>query len=89
MVGYDLVSPFGLNHNVIYIGLNGSLDEVSETLEHTILIRSPSVLQTEQHCDIAEQSERGDERCRELVRLFHHDLMVPRVRIKEAKGFAL
>ena len=83
-VSYDLVSPFGLDHDVIYVGLNGSPDEVFETLEHTMLVRSPSVLQTEWHCDVAEQSEGGDERCHELVKLFHHDLMIPGVRIKEA-----
>ena len=43
-VGYDLVSPFGLDHDVIYVGLNGSPDEIFETLEHTTLVRSPSVL---------------------------------------------
>ena len=52
-----------------------------------MLIRSPRVFQTERYCDVAERSERGDERCRELVGLFHRDLMVPGVRIKEAKGF--
>ena len=40
-VGYDLVSPFGLDHDVIYVGLNGSPDEVPETLEHATLVRSP------------------------------------------------
>ena len=53
-VGYELVSPFGLDHDVVHIGLNGSHDEVSKTLEHTMLVRSPCVLQTEQYCDIAE-----------------------------------
>ena len=53
-VGYDLVSPFGLDHNVVYVGLNGSPNEVAETLEYTTLVRSPSVLQTEWHYDIAE-----------------------------------
>ena len=42
-IGYDLVSPFGLDHNVIHIGLDGSPDEVSKTLEHTTLVRSPYV----------------------------------------------
>ena len=39
-VGYDLVSPFGLDHNVVYVGLNGLPDEVPVTLEHTTLIHS-------------------------------------------------
>ena len=87
-VGYDLVNPFGLDHDIIHIGLNGSPDEAPETFEHTTLVRSPNVLQTKWHCNIAERSKWGDERCHELVGLFHRDFMVPGVRIKEAKGFA-
>ena len=45
-VGYDLVSLFGLDHDVIDIGRNGPPNEVPETLEHTTLVCSPSVLQT-------------------------------------------
>ena len=82
-----MVSPFGLNHDVVNVGLNSLPDEVPETLEHTTLIHSPRILQTEQHCDVAERSKGSDERCRERVGLFHRDLMVPGVRIKEAKGF--
>ena len=43
-VSYDLVSLFGLNHDVIHIGLNGSPDEVSEAIEHIALVRCPSIL---------------------------------------------
>ena len=39
-VGYDLASLFGLDHDVIHVGLNGSPDEVSEILEHTTLVHS-------------------------------------------------
>ena len=53
-VGYELVSPFGLDHDVVHVGLNCSPDEVPETPEHTTLVHSPSVLQTERHCDVAE-----------------------------------
>ena len=42
-VGYDQVSPFGLDHNVIHVGLNGSPAEVPETLEHTTLVQSHCV----------------------------------------------
>ena len=48
-VGYDLVSPFGLHHDVVDVGLNGSPDEVSEASEHTSLVCRPSVFQTEWH----------------------------------------
>ena len=87
-ISYEVANPFGLDHDVVNVGLNGPLDEVLETLEHTMLVCGPSVLQTERHCDIAEQSEGGDERCHELVRFFHRNLMVPGVCIKEAEGFA-
>ena len=46
-VGHDLVSPFGLDHNVIHVGLNGLPDEIPETLEHVVLVHSPRVLQAE------------------------------------------
>ena len=49
-----------------------------------MLVRSPSFLEFERHRNVAERSEQGDERGCELVRLFHRDLMVLGVRIKEA-----
>ena len=48
-VGHDLVSPFGLDHDVIYVGLNGLPNEVLEASEHIALVRSPNVLQSERH----------------------------------------
>ena len=51
-VGYDLVSPFEFDHDVIHVGLNGLLDEVPKTLEHATLVRSHHVLQAERHCDV-------------------------------------
>ena len=52
-IGDEVVSLFGLNYDVVYVGLNGLPDEVSKTLEHTMLVHSPSVLQTKWHCNIA------------------------------------
>ena len=43
-VGYDLVSLFGLDHDVVHVGLNGPPDEVPKTLEHTTLVCSLIVL---------------------------------------------
>ena len=43
-VGYNMVSLLGLDHDVIHVGLNGSPDEVPETLEHTTLVCNPNVL---------------------------------------------
>ena len=52
-----------------------------------MLVHSPNVLESKWHHNVAERSERGDERGRKLVGLFHHDLMVPGVCIKELEGF--
>ena len=41
-----MVSPFGLNYDVIDVGLNGPPDEVPEAVEHTALVSCPGVLQT-------------------------------------------
>ena len=46
-IDYEVVNPFGLDYDVINIGLNGPPDEVSKTLEHTMLVCSPNVLQIE------------------------------------------
>ena len=43
-IGDKVANPFGLNYDVIDVGLNGSPDEVSEAFEHTSLVCSPSVL---------------------------------------------
>ena len=42
-VGYDLVSPSGLDHVVIHVGLNGLPNEVPKTLEHATLVSRPYV----------------------------------------------
>ena len=38
-----MVSPFGLNSDVVDIGLNGPPDEVPEAVEDTALVSCPSV----------------------------------------------
>ena len=43
-IGDKVVSLFGLNYDVINIGLNGLPDEVPKASKHTALVRSPSVL---------------------------------------------
>ena len=48
-IGHEMVSPFGFNHDVVDVGLDGLPDEVPETLEHTTLVCSPNVLQIEWH----------------------------------------
>ena len=44
-----VVSPFGLNYDVVDVGLNGPPNEVPEAVEHTALVSRPSILQTERH----------------------------------------
>ena len=53
-IGNKVVSPFGLNYDVVNLGLNGPPDEVPEASEHTSLVCCPSVLQTKGHQNIAE-----------------------------------
>ena len=43
-IGNKVVSPFGINYDVVNVGLNGPPDEVPEAFEHAVLVRSPSVL---------------------------------------------
>ena len=39
-----VVSSFGLNYDVVDVGLNGPPDEVPEAVEHTTLVSCPSIL---------------------------------------------
>jgi hypothetical protein len=82
-----LIGLFGLDYDVVYVSLDGLSDEITETSEHTSLVCCSCILQTEQHANIAIRSERRNERSRELVRLFHRNLMVTGIRIKEVEGF--
>jgi hypothetical protein len=77
----------GLDYNVIYVSLNGPPDEVPKNGEHTSLVCSPRVLELERHGDIAVRPKRGDKRGRELVGLFHHNLVVVGISIKEGENF--
>ena len=43
-IGNEVVSPFGLNYDVVNVGLNGPPVEFPEASEHTSLVRCPSVL---------------------------------------------
>ena len=42
-IGDKVVSPFGLNYDVIDVGLNGPPNEVPEVIEHTALVGGPRV----------------------------------------------
>ena len=43
-INYEMVSSFGLDYDVINVGLNGPPDEVPKTFEHTTLVCSHNVL---------------------------------------------
>jgi len=73
----------GLDYDVIHVGLNGSSDMFAKDLDHAPLVSSPCVSEAERHGYVAVHAEWSDERSRELVGLFHLDLMVTRIRIKE------
>ena len=48
-IGNEVVSLFGLNYDVVNVGLNSPPDEVPEAFEHTMLVHSPNILQTKRH----------------------------------------
>ena len=43
-ISNKVATLFGLNYEVVDVGLDGSPDEVPEAVEHTALVSSPSVL---------------------------------------------
>ena len=43
-IGDKVVSPFGLNYDVVDVGLNGPPDEVPKAVEHTTLVCCSYVL---------------------------------------------
>ena len=59
---------------------------VSENVEHAPLIGSSSVSEAEGHHNVAVHAERRDKRSRELVGLFHLDLVVTGVGIRMDKS---
>jgi hypothetical protein len=61
---------------------------VAEHVVHAMLIRGSCVALPEGHGCVTIYALRGDEGGREMVGLFHLDLVVARVRIKEGKCFA-
>jgi hypothetical protein len=87
-VDHELVGFFGLDYDVIHVSLDGLSDEITKTFEHTSLVCCSCILQTKWHANVAIRSEWHDEISRELIGLFHHNLMVARIRIKEVVGFA-
>ena len=82
-IGYQAVCLPGLHDNVVDICLYVPPDMVSEHVEHTSLVCSSGISEAKGHRDIAVHAKRCDKRGRELVGLFHFDLMVTGIHIKK------
>jgi hypothetical protein len=48
-IGHEALGPPGLNHDVVNVRLHDPLDQVTEALDHSILVRGPEVLQSKRH----------------------------------------
>jgi hypothetical protein len=80
----DLLS---FDHDVIDLGLDHFADVITEHVVHASLVCGTSIPQTEGHGSVAIHAIRGDERSSELVGLFHLDLVIAEVGVKEGHGF--
>jgi hypothetical protein len=66
-----------LDYNVIDVGLDRPTNVFAEHMVHAPLVRRTRIPQAERHGDISVHAEGCDERSRELVGLFHPDLVIP------------
>jgi hypothetical protein len=66
-----------LDYDVIDVSLDRSADVLSEHVVHAPLVCRTCIPQTKWHSNIAVHAKRCDERSRELVGLFHLDLVIP------------
>ena len=64
-----------LDYDVIDVGLDRSANVFAEHVVHAPLVCRTRIPQTERHGNITIHAERCDERSRELVGLFHPDLV--------------
>jgi hypothetical protein len=65
-----------LDYNVIDVSLDRSADVLSEHVVHAPLVCCTCIPQAKWHSSIALHAKRCDERSRELVGLFHLDLVI-------------
>jgi hypothetical protein len=66
-----------LDYDVINVSLDHSTNVLSEHVVHAPLVRRTRIPQTKWHSNVAVHAKGRDERSRELVRLFHPDLVIP------------
>jgi hypothetical protein len=66
-----------LDYDVIDVSLDRSTNVLSEHVVHAPSVCRTRIPQTEWHSNVAVHAKRCDERSRELVGLFHPDLVIP------------
>jgi hypothetical protein len=66
-----------LDYDVIDVSLDRSTNVFAEHVVHAPLVRRTRIPQTKWHSSVAVHAKRCDERSRELVGLFHPDLVIP------------
>jgi hypothetical protein len=66
-----------LDYDVIDVSLDRSTNVLPEHVVHAPLVCRTRIPQTEWHSNVAVHAKRCDERSRELVGLFHPDLVIP------------
>jgi hypothetical protein len=66
-----------LDYDVIDVSLDRSTNVLSEHVVHAPLVRRTRIPQTKWHGNVAVHPKGRDERSRELVGLFHPDLVIP------------
>jgi hypothetical protein len=71
-----------LDHDVVNVGLDHRTDVIAEHMVHA-MVRGTDVPQPKGHGSIAIHTIRGDKRSHELVKLFHPDLVITGIGIKE------
>ena len=63
----EILGFSGLDHDVVYVGLDGPPNVVAKDLGHAPLVRGTYVSKAERHSHVAVHAEWCDERSRELV----------------------
>jgi hypothetical protein len=66
-----------LDYDVIDVSLDRSTNVLSEHVVHAPLVCRTRIPQTKWHSNVAVHAKRCDERSRELVGLFHPNLVIP------------
>jgi hypothetical protein len=82
-IGYQVVRLPRFHNDIVDICFYSSPNMILKHVEHTSLVCGSGVSKAKGHREVAVHAERSDKRSRELVGLFHLDLVVTRIRIKK------